>query len=90
MNLKKLFLLQIFILLLYSCADYRITESIQKKEKKYYSSSGFALIYEDALYSQKIVNKKINIWLLGNHKTKIEFSIIPLVFGQVIYGLVFI
>ena len=28
--------------------------------KKYFSSSGFALIYEDEFYTQKVVNKKIN------------------------------
>ena len=56
MNLKKILLLFIFTILLYSCADYKI----ERKEKKYYSSSGFALIYDDNLYLQKVVNKRIN------------------------------
>ena len=56
MNLKKISILFIVNIVLYSCADYRI----EKKEKLYYSSSGFALIYEDNLYLQKVVNKKIN------------------------------
>ena len=56
MNLKKISILFIVNILLYSCADYRI----EKKEKLYYSSSGFALIYENNLYLQKVVNKKIN------------------------------
>ena len=45
---------------LYSCADYKINKGTQKEEKQYYSSSGFALIYDDELFLQKIINKKIN------------------------------
>ena len=58
MNLRKV----IFIILLsaniYSCAEYKM---INKKYKKnYFSSSGFALIYDENLYKDKILNKKIN------------------------------
>ena len=60
MNLKKIILACVYINLLYSCADYSVNKSVQKKERQYYSSSGFALIYEDSLYLQKVVNKKIN------------------------------
>ena len=45
---------------LYSCADYKTTKGSQKEEKQYFSSSGFALIYDDELFLQKIINKKIN------------------------------
>ena len=45
---------------LYSCADYYKNKGTQKDEKQYYSSSGFALIYDDELFLQKIINKKIN------------------------------
>ena len=45
---------------LYSCADYKTNKGSQKEEKQYYSSSGFALIYDDELFLQKIINKKIN------------------------------
>ena len=45
---------------LYSCVDYKANRGTQKEEKQYYSSSGFALIYDDELFLQKIVNKKIN------------------------------
>ena len=45
---------------LYSCADYKANNVSQKEEKLYYSSSGFALIYDDELFLQKIINKKIN------------------------------
>jgi hypothetical protein len=43
---------------LYSCADYTLKDQ-NKTEKQYYSSNGFALIYEDDFYLQKIINKKI-------------------------------
>ena len=56
MKLNKIILLLIAFNL-YSCADYK---TIQKDQKKYYSSNGFVLIYEDNLYEEKIVNKKIN------------------------------
>ena len=60
MNLKKKFLLSIFILLVYSCADYNTGKSTPKKIKQYYSSSGFALIYDENFYKDKVVSKKIN------------------------------
>ena len=59
MNLDKIILLFLFTLLLHSCADYQTTRK-QDVEKHYYSSTGFALIYEDDLYIAKVVNKKIN------------------------------
>ena len=45
---------------LYSCAEYKLNKETQKEEKQYYSSKGFALIYDDELFLQKIINKKIN------------------------------
>ena len=60
MNLKKIILSLVCIILLHSCADYNVNKSVQKKVRHYYTSSGFALIYEDNLYIQKVVNKKIN------------------------------
>ena len=60
MNLKKIILIFICIIASYSCADYRTNEANQKKEKYYYSSSGFALIYDEELFLQNIINKKIN------------------------------
>ena len=60
MNLNKIILLLTFFLLLSSCADYKTNKTDQDKTKIYYSSSGFALIYEDTLYKQKIINKKID------------------------------
>ncbi len=66
MNLKKIILLFALSSFLYSCADYNISNKNSKDEKKYYSSSGFALVYNDDLYLNKVVNKKIN-----NNETKV-------------------
>jgi len=60
MNLTKRILTFVCISTLYSCADYGVKDSMKKKERLYYSSSGFALVYENNLYLQKVVNKKIN------------------------------
>ena len=45
---------------LYSCAGYEKSKTLKDVDKIYYSSSGFALIYEDTLYEDKTINKKIN------------------------------
>jgi hypothetical protein len=60
MNLIKKILTLSCIIILYSCADYTSIDQKKKKEKHYYSSNGFALIYSDDLYTHKILNKKIN------------------------------
>ena len=60
MNINKKILASIFICLLYSCADYNAGKSIKEKNKLYYSSSGFALIYDENLYVDKIINRKID------------------------------
>jgi len=60
MNLRRIIPMFICFIALYSCADYYKNKGTQKDEKQYYSSSGFALIYDDELFLQKIINKKIN------------------------------
>ena len=60
MNLSRIIFSLICVIALYSCANYSIYNVNQSKEKQYYSSSGFALIYEDSLYKQKVIDKKIN------------------------------
>ena len=60
MNLIKIILTFGCIIVLYSCADYNLKDQKKKRQRQYYSSNGFALIYEDDLFSQKIINKKIN------------------------------
>ena len=49
MNLKKLISLFVSIIFIGSCADYKSNKTSQLKERKYYSSKGFALIYDDDL-----------------------------------------
>ena len=58
MKLNKIILTLILCSLFYSCAQYKNTKTLP--ERQFYSSFGFALIYEDGFYEQKIVNKKIN------------------------------
>ena len=60
MNINRIFLAFICVITLYSCADYSVNKAKQSREKQYYSSKGFALVYEDDLYKQKVINKKIN------------------------------
>ena len=59
MNLNTIVLLIISTIFLNSCADYKTDRITPKKEKQYYSSMGFALIYSDHHYLNKVVNKKI-------------------------------
>ncbi len=58
MKFNKLILIFFLSFILLSCADYNIQN--KEKDKIYYTSSGFALIYEDDLYDKKIINKKLN------------------------------
>ena len=58
MKLNKIILSLILCTFFYSCAEYKNTKTLP--ERQFYSSFGFALIYEDGFYEQKIVNKKIN------------------------------
>ena len=52
MNLTEKVILFCTILLLGACADYKIDKSKHLKERKFYSSKGFALIYNDTLFEQ--------------------------------------
>ena len=60
MNLGKVISISICFITLYSCADYNYSKRSKEKERQYFSSRGFALIYDDALLKQNIINKKIN------------------------------
>ena len=56
MRLPIIFFILTFFL--NSCAEYNIQKNVP--EKKYYNSTGFALIYDLKYFNQKIINKKIN------------------------------
>lgn len=59
MLIKKIVIL-IFLLSIFSCAEYKQTQNIKEKiEPTKYSTSGFVLIYEDSLFKEKIINRKI-------------------------------
>ncbi len=53
--MRKFLLIIFSAVILYSCADYKV----KKEEKIYYSSSGFALVFDESLFSNKVINKKI-------------------------------
>ena len=57
MILKKIIIYFVFLIFITSCAEYK---NQNKKERNYYSSSGFALIYKDSLFLDKTIKKKIN------------------------------
>ena len=57
-TLKK-FSTLIFILTLSSCANYKVDKPETDAERKYYSSKGFALIYEDSYFKGGVIGKKI-------------------------------
>ena len=59
MNLKKVIFILTLTTILSSCADFKTSKINQGEEKKYFSSIGFALIFEEHLYKQKVVSKKI-------------------------------
>ena len=59
MNIFKKTIYLLVILFLTNCANYKVEKSKIEIEKKLYSSNGFALIYNDDLYLQGIVNKKL-------------------------------
>ena len=57
--MKKIILILLCIFTLNSCADYARETSIKKKERKYFSSKGFVLIYNDDLFKENVINKKL-------------------------------
>tara|TARA_B100000029_G_scaffold419759_1_gene425336 strand:+ start:71 stop:820 length:750 start_codon:yes stop_codon:yes gene_type:complete len=55
---NKIFIFYLFFLL-YSCADYKVNKKSVELEKNFFSSSGFALIYDENLYQEGLISKKI-------------------------------
>tara|TARA_B100000029_G_scaffold448907_1_gene471700 strand:- start:218 stop:970 length:753 start_codon:yes stop_codon:yes gene_type:complete len=58
MKIKIIIPLLIFSLGLSSCAEYKISN--KKSEKKYFTSSGFALVYNDSVFEKKTLNRKLD------------------------------
>ena len=68
--MKLKYLIILFVLFIFSCTS--IDDSYNKKieEKIYYSSSGFALIYETSLFDNKVITKKLNNSVISiSHRT---------------------
>jgi len=59
MNIPHKFLLFILMFFLSSCTTLEVKNDT-KKVKKYYTSKGFALIYEESFFKDGIVNKRLN------------------------------
>ena len=59
MNFLNKIIIISLLFLLYSCADYKINKSSNQVEKKLFSASGFALVYDETLYNEGVINKKI-------------------------------
>ena len=57
MSIKRFILIILFSNLMFSCADYNAKNNITKN---YYSSKGFALIYDKNLYINKTISKKLD------------------------------
>ena len=56
---KKLLFIPLIVSFVFSCASYPVKKKTVD-EKKYFTSSGFALVYDETLYKDKIINKKID------------------------------
>ena len=59
MKLYNKFIIIFFLILLSSCANIPDKKYSKDKQRIYFSSSGFALIYNETVYKEKIVNKKL-------------------------------
>ena len=73
MNFIKIVFISFLFIIMYSCAEFKINTQNKTKEKIYYSSSGFALIYEEKLFQDKIIKRKfnnINFETMHNHLKK--------------------
>ena len=60
MSLTKFIILGILSFFLTSCVGTNSIKKPEKPEKIYFSSKGFLLIYNEKLYQDKVVNKKID------------------------------
>ena len=60
MNLTKRIILLIIVVLLGACANYKTDKATQPKERVFYSSKGFALIYSVSLFEKGVIDKKLD------------------------------
>jgi len=60
MSVKRVILYLSIFLILESCVNNAINKQDKESERPYYNSTGFALIYEDSLYEEGVINKKLD------------------------------
>ena len=78
-HIKTLFLLLV-LFSIYSCVEYPNTGVHKNIDRQYYSSKGFALIYNDDLFLNKVINKKIdNSKLVAMHRSLKTNTIVKII-----------
>ena len=75
MILKKILAIILLFLNLIACANNKVYDK-KEKEKDYYSSAGFALIYEDDLFEKGAIDKKLNTNKITDNKINNEQIIV--------------
>ena len=60
MNFLNKILILFFIFLISACVNNTRTRSKHKPDKIFYSSSGFALLYDESYYDEKIIKSKLD------------------------------
>jgi len=60
MNFLNKILILLFIFLFSACVNNTNTRSKHKPDKIFYSSSGFALLYDESYYDEKIIKSKLD------------------------------
>jgi hypothetical protein len=57
---KRFFFLFVFVILTIN-TSFSSESKLKKKKEFYYTSKGFALVYDNSLYKKKVINKKLNV-----------------------------
>ena len=75
MNFLNKILILFFIFLISACVNNTSTRSKHKPDKIFYSSSGFALLYDESYYDEKIIKSKLdNNTISIFHSLKIKWK----------------
>ena len=61
MIIKNNFFFVFILIFLSSCVDHNISRKLPVKEKIYFSSKGFALIYEDQFFKNKTIKARLKM-----------------------------
>ncbi len=78
--MKSKYIIILFLLFIYSCATSANKQNKINKEKIYYSSSGFALIYDNHLFDEKIITKKLDSSIISvSHRALKKNTLIKII-----------